>query len=156
MTQRTYIKAGMALMVALMMTGPAMARGDGPQRPDFTELDTNSDGQITQIEMDAHRTARFAAVDADGDGAVSAAELAAASERKNEARLERMIERFDTDGDGKLTQAEMPTRERGSMMERMDSNNDGVLDAEEYAAAHDRGHGKGHGKGKGKMKPVQE
>lgn len=152
MTQRTYVKAGMALMVALMMTGPAMARGDGPKRPEFTELDVNGDGQITQAEMDAHRTARFAEIDADGDGAVSAAELRAASERKKEARLERMIERFDKDGDGKLSQAEMPTRDRGGIMERMDSNSDGVLDAEEYAAAPDRG----HEHGKGKMKPVDE
>ena len=46
-------------------------------------------------------------------------------------RVERMMERFDADGDGVLTRAEIDTS-HGAMLKRFDANKDGVLDLGEY------------------------
>ena len=45
----------------------------------FEEIDKNGDGFVTQAEVDAHRLARFAAMDTNGDGALSVEELVAAA-----------------------------------------------------------------------------
>jgi collagen type III alpha len=44
-----------------------------------------------------------------------------------------MLSRFDADGDGKLTREELPERMR-PQFERMDRNDDGVVDADEMQA----------------------
>ena len=54
-----------------------------------------------------HEPIAFAEVDANGDGAVDAAELLAWIEAQREARVQRMIERADADGDGVLSEAEL-------------------------------------------------
>ena len=54
-----------------------------------------------------HEPVAFAEVDANGDGAVDAAELLAWIEAQREARIQRMIERADADGDGVLSEAEL-------------------------------------------------
>ena len=54
-----------------------------------------------------HEPITFSEVDANGDGAVDAAELLAWIEAQREARVQRMIERADTDGDGVLSEAEL-------------------------------------------------
>ena len=45
-----------------------------------------------------------------------------------------MIDRFDSDGDGKISAQELPERMRDSFMERRDKNKDGFIDKEEAAA----------------------
>jgi Ca2+-binding EF-hand superfamily protein len=57
-------------------------------------------------------------------------------------RVEWMIEHRDTDGDGMLSATEMgPKRPGNPLFGRMDANGDGVVSAEEFAAAqtHRRG-----------------
>ena len=38
---------------SILASGPVMARDHGGSRPDFSQLDTNGDGQITQAEVKA-------------------------------------------------------------------------------------------------------
>lgn len=124
------------------------------ERPSFTELDTNSDGVLSQEELQAPMQERFAAADTNGDGALSAEELAEAAQTR---RAERMVQRLDQNDDG-LIQAEEMMAGRGdrSPMERIDVDGNGEISEEEFADAQERhgdrgdrrgkrGHGHGHG-----------
>ncbi len=84
------------------------------------------------------------AADANGDGAVSPEELRSAMPRPErrlraenvspEERRQRMIERLDANGDGKLQVDELPERMRGAFR-GADTNADGVLSVEEMQQA---------------------
>ena len=87
----------------------------------FAEIDADGSGALTQEEIIAHRTAmmtervnaHFSEHDTDGSGAISieefdAAHMARKEKRRahREGRRAKMIEKFDTDGDGELSEAE--------------------------------------------------
>lgn len=93
----------------------------------MARVDTNKDGAIDAGEREAAKAAwmekkkdrggkerhhgkgkgdRFAEVDVNADGRLDAGELRAATE----AKVAKMIERFDANGDGVLDQAELPQR----------------------------------------------
>lgn len=139
-----------ALAVALAGSAALADRGErfggegGPMfGMDFAAIDADKDGKITQAEIDAHRAAQAKALDTDGDGLLSAEELAAmhlqnATTRAND-RAARMIERMDSDGDGKLSAAEMAARPMPArMFDRLDTDKDGAITEAELAAARDR------------------
>lgn len=134
------------ILVAALLSGvvitAAAAQGAGQQnRPDFATLDMDGDGGITMEEMQARGQARFSATDTDGDGALSLEELTAAAQARAVARAAQMLERMDTNGDGLLQQAEMQTR-GGAGLERMfarlDADSDGVISEDEFSAAKER------------------
>ncbi len=135
----------------------AEARGDKGPRINFEQLDTNSDGEVTQAEMDAHRNARFASADTNGDGALSKEEMLARAQEGSEdrmtRRIDRMIDRLDANNDGKLSQEEMQARgegRRGDMFERLDTDNSGGISKEEFEQA------KANRKGKRGTSPSQD
>ncbi len=94
------------------------------------KADTNKDGLIDQAELQAMRearsarwskrrgpevknekraeraTARFAQLDADGDGRLGIGELQAAADQ----RVNKMLERLDKNGDGAISADELPAR----------------------------------------------
>lgn len=116
------------------------ARGDGPQRPSFSELDANADGSITQEEFDGLAAQRFATLDADGNGTVTVEELIAGREAQRAERLqnmgERMLANLDANKDGVLSLEEMRPEDRSSrFFEHFDANDDGAVTAEEMADA---------------------
>ncbi|MEO5620961.1 MAG: EF-hand domain-containing protein [Cypionkella sp.] len=142
--------------------GPgAMGQGMGmPPMFDFATLDTDKDGKITKAELEAAKAARFAAMDSNSDGKVSAEEMLAAREKmraeREAAMMTRMIAKFDKDGDGMLSAAEMPTPRNGDkMIDRIDTDKDGAISQAEADAAKkmmqermaDRGGKDRHGKG---------
>lgn len=140
---------------ALSMT-PAQAQDRGGMI--FEELDLNNDGQVTLEELEGQQAARFAAADTDGDGALSEAELLARAEERAGDRatrmVTRMLERLDANEDGLIQADEMPERENDRMtrrFERADANEDGAISAEEFEQARSERGGKGgrHGGGKG-------
>jgi Ca2+-binding EF-hand superfamily protein len=64
-----------------------------------------------------------------------------------------MLSRLDTDGDGNISQAELPDRsERAErMFTRADTNEDGTISAEEFSEARpERGNRRGHGNREGR------
>lgn len=142
----TFLIAAMAagLMLPALDASAQQARG----KPDFATLDANGDGALTMAELEAHGQGRFAAADTDSDGVLTREELAAAAEGRAAQAVERMLSRLDTNGDGNISQDELPDRSDrvGQMFTRADTNEDGTLSAEEFEDARPaRGEGRGHG-----------
>lgn len=112
------------------------------QPADFAAMDADADGKITAAEMDAFRSAKIAAADTDGDGFLSAEEMQAMAmaqmQMRAKAGAERMLDRFDADKDGKVSLAEMePRSDTERMVDRLDTDNDGAVSEAELAAAKD-------------------
>lgn len=131
--------------------GPDGARhGDRGARLEarFAAMDADGDGKVTATETHAFHAARFAAIDSDGDGRLSVEELEAAGRADWLERLRRMVLWLDADGDGMLSISEYPAR-HGGMLARMDRDGDGALTLEEMrdgSKRFQRGMGH-HGKG---------
>ncbi|MES2549753.1 MAG: hypothetical protein V4630_08665, partial [Pseudomonadota bacterium] len=67
-------KGGMGMGMGMDMDG----EGRGAMLTQmFDTMDADKDGKLTLAELEAHRTAEFAAADTNGDGALSADELSA-------------------------------------------------------------------------------
>ncbi|MEM9523725.1 MAG: calcium-binding protein [Pseudomonadota bacterium] len=133
----------LALGGASLAAGVVMAQtghGYGP-RIDFEALDTDGDGRITRAEMEARTASRFAALDTDNSGTLSAQEVKAQAETRISDRAARMIERRDTDGDGALSLEELSKDARSDrMFARLDTNDDGAVSRAEFDAAKGKWH----------------
>lgn len=110
--------------------------------------DANGDGNLTRQEMIAAAEARFARMDANKDGTVTRDERQAARAEKRGERGGKhgmrghgggrfgpmVIERLDTDKDGKLSRAEAAVPMQ-RMFDMADANKDGFVDKAEADAA---------------------
>ena len=138
------VSLGAGVVMAKEMDHPRMGMVLDAER--FAEIDADSNGEITHDEMKAHREARFAASDSDGDGMLSAAEIAAQMRDGADRRAERMVARMDKDGDGMLAPDEMGRRGHGGdrgdrmtrMFERADADNSGGLSMAEMEQMRER------------------
>jgi Ca2+-binding EF-hand superfamily protein len=157
--------AGFAQQAGMGM-GAGMGDGMGPGF-DFATLDTDKDGKVTKAEVDAFHAAQVKAADANGDGKLSADELAtmqiSAMTARITARAAKMVELMDTDKDGALSAAELAVPPGPEMMfDKIDANSDGAITQAEIDAAKQSmqqhmggmdgegmmgGHGRGHGRG---------
>ncbi len=153
----------LAAMVAASFSSIANAEmgprgGDrGAMMPAFEEMDANGDGKVTKEEIATFRAAQIAALDTDKDGNLSEAELIAGKKMREDAReakmAKRMIERQDTNKDGVLSVEEMagPADRGDRMFDRIDTDDDGAISKAEADAAKEK-MGKRGGKGKHKHK----
>lgn len=91
------MSAGVAALV-LVAGGAAIAQSERPAR--------NAERPVTQAEFIEARTARLVAMDADGDGIVTAEERRAAGQARMAERRGQMFTRLDTDNDGVISRAE--------------------------------------------------
>ncbi len=129
---------GLAAMIALM---PVTASAKGGERASFEQLDADGDGALTAAELTAHAATRFDSADANSDGFLTTDELTAAAKsdanKRMEKRVERMMKHHDEDGDGKLSKAEMsPSEDRiAKRFERADKDGNGSISAEEFEAS---------------------
>ncbi len=146
------------------MAEGGMPRGGAGPMFDFAAMDANKDGKVTKAEIEAFKAARFGEADTNKDGKLSVEEMIVARDamiaKRKEDRMAQMIARFDKDGDGMISQAEMPTPPNADkMFDRLDTDKDGAISQAELDAAkqmmqermgqHD-GNGKGEGRGHGK------
>lgn len=129
---------------ALAQMGPGLG---GPGRGEmllemFDGLDADQDGKLSPAELAAHREAMFTAADANNDGLLSKDELAAHQTammaERMALRTERMLERRDVNGDGNLSLEEMGKGPAEAAFSRMDTDGDGMLSKDEAQAAGER------------------
>ena len=131
----------LAVMAATLALGTlqAQAKNDGRRAgmplPEFGELDRDGTGSFTRDDLTAFLQERGNWQDrivarlmeqADDDGKLDEARLRAGFQAMADARAPRGGNRMDAERMG------------ARMFDRIDANNDGVIDADEYAAFRDR------------------
>jgi Ca2+-binding EF-hand superfamily protein len=126
----------MITAAALAALGLSAGAGMARERPGFDAIDADGSGAITRQEIEAAARARFGTLDADGDGLASRAELLEGAQDQAERRVERMLRRLDSNGDGALSADELAARrDPGRMFDRMDADSDGSISRAEFDAA---------------------
>ncbi len=108
--------------------GPEEGHGDGDP---FSCFDQDNDGVLTEDELPEEVWGRISAADTDGDGAISAEELAAY--KPEPPSREDLFARLDADGDGALTEVELPP-EVWERLSPADTDGDGSITLDELAA----------------------
>lgn len=127
------------------MTGGGMGHGmaGGGTMFDFAAVDADGDGRITEAELQAWRAAQIAGLDADGNGLISEAELTAQITARMAERAAKMakarIAAHDADGDGSLSAAELAAPPLPMrLFDRVDADGDGAITQAELDAARER------------------
>jgi hypothetical protein len=92
----------------------------------FQLADTDKDGKLTQEEIDAARTARFEAHDTNGDGKLTLDEFQGLFAEVTEPATVRVFQFLDPDGDAAITKDEFD-RPSDRIVQKFDRNGDGVL-----------------------------
>jgi len=119
------ISAGLGLTAL----GGAAFADKGPGM--FERSDKNGDGFVSKEEFAAGRDTLFAKLDANGDRVIDQAEL----DKAREAWHQRAGKPAPTDGS---TQIQAHSKEHRGFMQRMDTDGDGKITAQEFAAAGDQ------------------
>ncbi|GGD45155.1 hypothetical protein GCM10007235_16340 [Pseudoxanthomonas indica] len=132
----------MLLMGLVGLWASAFAAGHDPAKGGkFASMDSDGDGQVSAAEHVAGAKKMFTDMDSDMDGQVSAAEMDAARHDKAGAKPAMSsadkIKKLDTDGDGRLSASEHAAGS-DKMFKAGDSNGDGQLTSAEMQAVHDR------------------
>ena len=140
------LATAMTLAAAASAQDPATQSGPANRAAKrFATMDQNGDGTVTAEEVRLHHAARFQAIDSDGDGQLTLAEFEAMRERRRQERMKQRLSRMDTNGDGTITQEEFAAK--GSRwMTRLDGDGDGQVTLDEVQkSAAQRPWGQGQG-----------
>lgn len=148
---------------------PALAQQGLPGAHFVENWDLNEDGQVTLAEAQERRGDVFLTFDANEDGFLDAEEYVLFDEaRANDMEGQgdhgsgammraadgMLLERNDTDGDGKVSRDEFLTQAQ-TWMDSMDRNGDSVITTADFGrgmgAGNGQGQGKGNGQGQGKQ-----
>lgn len=127
------MKPALPLIALAAALGPALACAAGATSPGFAALDRDGNGAISRAEFLELRKAMFARIDTDNSGTITRAEIEAARAKLPQGKRgggEDRVWAQDANRDGKLTLAEYTARTRGFDM--ADRNRDGVLSPAEF------------------------
>jgi Ca2+-binding EF-hand superfamily protein len=145
----------LALLLAVCVPSLAQAEDLPPTTQFFEEYDANSDGSVSRDEFTGSADV-FRLLDKNGDGAISASELGLPTDyrpsptrrakqgpgaqaapgragRGTKARMQRFLEKYDEDADGKVSRQEWRGRAEG--FDRLDRNGDGFIDGTDLQEA---------------------
>ncbi len=132
---------GIASALGFALPSVAFADDDGQM---FDKMDTNGDGKISPDEHASATGQMFEKMDANGDNKVTAAEMTAAHQKitgkkpeKGEMVAVEKIKVMDTNGDGVLTVEEYAAGSQW-MFGQMDTDHDGYLTKTEMKAGHQK------------------
>lgn len=104
-------------------------RGEHMMR--FERADEDNSGDVTFEEFAAVFGSRLDGVDANDDGKMTVDEIADKLERMRYERMaRRLVRRFDTDGDGALTPAEVESRQK-KLFAFLDRDENGAIEKDE-------------------------
>lgn len=131
------IRSCLLLAVPLFLASAAYPQGPGggsaPRRVLLEALDADGDGELSAAEI-AAAPQSLIKLDRNADGQITAAEYNTRMDDKAAiSDLERRLMALDRNGDGVLSTDEVPERMR-PMFDRGDTNHDGRLDKAEIAA----------------------
>lgn len=142
------------MLAASAITSAASAQTPTTPRPPMRQ-DANQDGVATRAEAIAQADARFAQMDTDHDGRITAGEMRAYREALHDRMVasgrdvpvpppggrkhDGMGRRMDPNGDGSVSREEFEARAL-KRFDRMDANHDGTIDATERANAAEMRH----------------
>lgn len=96
------------------------------------QADANKDGVVTLEEVLAQATKRFDALDRNKDGVVDQADFDALRKEMTAYRVQRFMHRYGADKEGKVTRDQFYKAAKDRFA-RLDVNNDGKLDREDFA-----------------------
>ena len=134
------------ILTILSMVGSTsfVAAEETVGKSQFPQVDLNGDNQISKAELTAHTKTQakiqFDSTDTNGDGALSLNELIAQRAVKGYPRIQKMIDKVDTNSNGLLEFAEFQANLerfgdlRGKIFNKLDANNDNQLNVEEFAS----------------------
>ena len=135
--RKVLLAAAGAAVLAAGFAGVAVAQSGGENagaRHGIFQADADSDGVLTRAEFDASRVAQFARLDTDNNGELTREEMRAQrgerGHRGPRGHRGGGMERADADNDGNITREEFLARPT-AMFARLDTNNDGVIQASE-------------------------
>ena len=138
------VLGGIVVSAGVLCASVATAGGKPAVAPDkeFAMMDANKDGKVSAAEHAAGAKAMFEKMDADKDGKVTEAEMTAAHHAvtghhaaKADMSSADKIKVVDANGDGILT-AEEHAAASASMFTKMDADKDGFLTKKEMEAGH--------------------
>jgi EF hand len=122
---------GGPMMGGPMMGGPMGAMmGPMVMRQFLESADADSDGKVTQAEIDGARKSLIAKYDANGDGKLNLEEFDALFRELTRPVMVRTFQFLDPDGDGLLVEEELD-RPASRIVEFLDRNGDGALSPED-------------------------
>ena len=132
-----------AAAVALGAASPAFATTAAAAPPAKPAPAAQGTQSITRAAVVANRDAVFKKIDTNGDGSISAAELANAEAAIGRARLDAEFTRLDTNKDGQLSKAEFLAaappasalmQASAKTVAALDKNHDGKVTPDEFRA----------------------
>jgi Ca2+-binding EF-hand superfamily protein len=119
---------------SLGLAGVALAAPGHHGESRFNKVDTDGDGVVSQEEFQAQRASRIDTVNVDGQPGLSFDEFVELREQRakehRKRRVERAFNRLDANDDGVVDDAELAAR-ADKMFDRIDANDDGSLSKEE-------------------------
>lgn len=128
---------GLALAFAATGYFATAAAQDGRHGP-------RGDRSVDVATLQERAAERARAMDANGDGYVSFEEMQAWRAAERERRARERFARLDTDGDGRVSVEEIQAAQ-SRRIERMDRNDDGVIDRSDWRGGRHGMHGRRHG-----------
>lgn len=140
------VAAGAMSLTAVAGGGHGGHRGGGHGKMLMEKADTDGNGALSKVELDAFNLARAQELDLNKDGSVTAEEMKAYREQQRAKRAAERMARLDGNKDGKVSVQELADS-RGQWIAKLDADGNGELTAEEMRAGRHGRRGGHHGHG---------
>ncbi|MEO0462405.1 MAG: EF-hand domain-containing protein [Pseudomonadota bacterium] len=132
-THRAFVLAALGVPLVILGAGSAAAQSADEVEALLKQADANRDGQVTWAEVVELRTKMFSRLDRNGDGYADKSDRPRMFGSKFDQAMTKAA-RFDADGDGRISKAEMIEAEAPAFT-KADANGDKIVTTDEISAA---------------------